>query len=361
MKKILAILLALMLVLVNVAALAEIPDPDAGETPVEETPEVTPAEGNKVVSVDPTKLTIEKVITIEDTTTENSQTPADELKFTVTPSEDFTTAEIPEGKTGADYPVKIEGGKINAGDTTTTLTFTLPHYDVVGIYNYDITEEHKNFAGMTYAENLKLKITVITGENGDPEPAGIAIRQDDEKVTEIENKYAAGDLKVTKTVDGNLGDLTKEFPITITFEVEDKDQEIGSIITYVIKNEDGTAVGDTQTAEGLEIKVNLKSGQYVEVYNIPEGVNYTVVEDDDITHAAAADTDPTDPNSYLVEGEVTENTAIVAAEMKEETITNTKGMEPDTGIELETLPYVLLMVLAIVGFAMMNTRKREDY
>ena len=43
------------------------------------------------------------------------------------------------------------------------------------------------------------------------------------------------------------------------------------------------------------------------------------------------------------------------------TITNTKDIIPDTGITLETLPYVLLMALAMMGLVALKLRKREEY
>jgi hypothetical protein len=371
MKKFLALLLAMMLVLVNVAALAsgDVDPAVEPETPTEEGGEtgatgdnLTPYIEEADVSIDAaaTTYTIPKVINVRDAENyKNGQTPAQTIKFTQK-GDVTTTAEIGDTAKSA-LAVSFTDAVYAAGETTKDLTLTLPTYPAPGVYEYEIEETPvSNFEGMTYGEILKLKVTVITDTDeksktfGQLIVGGIAIRQNDTKVDEIENEYAAGDLKVTKTVTGNLGDKEKKFPITISFE---STRDVGSIVTYTGPDGNGTI---TFTNKKAELKVNLADSESVTIKNLPEGVTYTVIEDNTIEHLTDPKAKPDNPNAYEVKDQIDTATAIEAAKETSKTITNNKEMDIDTGIVLDTLPYVLLMMLAMVGF-MMTARKREEY
>jgi len=375
MKKFLAILLAMMLVLVNVAALAtgDVEEPttpgtteggeieggenEGGETTTNSLKPYLPTEDQKP-SIDPTKetYTIVKKINIRDEFTDAS-TPAD-TAFAFEVKNGTTTATMPDGSaidmTKLELP-QIANTAVEAGTTSVTLTLTLPEYPNIGIYEYDIIEKSSDFAGMTYAkeDDLKLKITVIQGKEGF-EVAGIAIRQEGVKVAELENEYAAGNLKVTKTVSGQLGDLTKKFPIKIELEA---DRNVGSISTYTYNDTEMTVNwngGKTATVE-----VELASGESIEIKNLPEGVTYKVTEGEAIKRIEDATEQDTNPQAYKVGGEVKDATDITVSDTAKVEITNEKDLVIDTGIELETLPFVLLMGIALVG--VMALRRREDY
>ena len=387
MKKLLAILLALMLVMVSVAALATDPIDDGGDTntPAGDTGNgdntgdtaggtgtgsATNGQGDLSDYVDEaevsiaapaTSYTIPKAIKIRGSA--DASVPAD-AAFSFTVGNVSTTAKKSNGESfgPTELPVSITNATIAEGQTDAIdLTLTLPTYPVPGVFEYEITENSSNFAGMTYAEGLKLKVTVIYNTTSKQlEVAGIAIRQtvdgDAIKTDEIENEYAAGNMTVKKTVAGNFGDRNKKFPITITFTA---DRNVGSISTYTYNGTEKTVAwngGKTATVE-----IELADGESVEIKNLPEGVTYTVEEgvtDDNRLTDSKEKFD--NPEAYKVAGEVEDVDLDVAGDNEVE-ITNTKDIEPDTGIVLDSLPYVLLMVLAAAGFAMMNARKREDY
>ena len=348
MKKLLAILLALMMVLVSVAALA-----DENDSKKEDTTPVVSVDATKVntagVPTEKADVTIRKVITPG---RETDTHPALTLKFTVGTGigtlSTVTTAPA----------VEIPDLSIAEGAGSADLTIKLPSYSAVGVYTYPITEEATNIAGMTEAQNLELKITVIqNGEN--LQVAGIALRQDNVKVDKITNLYKAGTLTVTKTVAGNMGDRTKAFPITITLTAP-TGKTVASTVTYAIG--EGTASNATFNEDGVAtIKVNLKHGETVTINNIPEGVTYTAVEDTTIKHLTAADEEQTNANAYLVEGEVTNATSITANVVTAKTIKNTKTIDVDTGVTLDSTVYMLIMALALAGIVVLKIRRREDY
>jgi len=373
MKKFLAILLAMMLALVSVAALAE-----GGNTETTTgTETTTPTEGgeNKVVSIDPAKaasaaanptkevtVTIPKVIT---SVVKEDVYDAADVHPEVTLNFDEITCTKVELSTITD-PTKAPQVTINAltikeGDGEGDLEINLPSYAVVGVYTYSITENATNIAGMTEAADLELKVTVIQNtKNGNLEIGGIAVRQEGDKVTEIENGYKSGRLKVTKLVDGNMGDRTKEFPITITL-VAPEGKTVESTVTYQINGE-GEATTVAFSGNKAEVKVNLAHEDYVEIANIPEGVTYYFVEDAAIKHLDVETAEPDNKEAYKVEGEIQEGDkeTIAIAALTEKEIMNTKEVIPDTGITLESMPYVLMMALSLAGFVVLKLRKREE-
>jgi hypothetical protein len=368
MKKLIALLLALMMVLVCTAALAE-----GGN---ENNP---PAAGNgnggtdsdtttKVVSVDPATAStaagtptnevtvkIKKSISAGDDDVYNKadRHPAVTLKFTaVQKSVELSTETTAPQVTFNDLTI---GEDADYGE----LEINLPSYKAVGIYTYTVTETATGYAGMTEATNLELKVTVIQNTTtGNLEIGGIAVRQDNVKTDEIENIYKSGRVKVTKDVEGNMGDRTKAFPITITLNAP-TDKTVASTVTYKVNGGDATAV--TFTNGKAEVKVNLKHNDSVEIFNIPEGVTYTVVEDAAIKHVDSATDEQTNVNAYKVEGEVKDAATIAVGQRIEYVITNTKTINVDTGVALDFVPYVLIMALVLAGVALRIYRRRKEY
>ena len=363
MKKFLAILLAMTLVMVSVAALAT----EGGTTGGGETPAAGGESTTKKTSIDPATASgaagnptkpvtvmIKKSIaaTPDDVWQQEDRHPEVTLKFTA----EQKSVELSTETTAPE--VTFDDLTIVENSSEGNLKINLPSYKAVGIYTYTVTEEATGYAGMHEAANLELKVTVIQNvETGDLEIAGIAVRQDDVKTDDIENVYKSGRVKVTKIVDGNMGDRTKEFPITITLNAPEG-KTVASTVTYKVNNGDASTV--TFTGGKGEVKVNLKHNDSVEIFNIPEGVTYTVVEDDAIKHVESSTEEQTNVNAYKVDGEV-ELTTIKIADRADYEITNTKDVEIDTGITLETLPYVLMMALAMMGLVALKLRKREEY
>ena len=382
MKKLIALLLALMLALVCVSALAADDDTPTGTTPateggeggeggennpggdaenndnVTEGTELTKYIDAKDISISPTEattVTLPKRINVEAYESTGAH-PALDLKFTV-------TAESVELSTVAlkDAPaVSISDTSIAEDAKTVDLTVNLPAYSAVGIYTYTVTETPTKIAGIVEATNMKLKITVIQDvENNKLVIGGIAFRQEDIKTDEMDNLYKAGSLKVTKTVDGNMGDRTKEFPIIITLTAP-TGKTVASTVTYKV-NGTGSAATVNWNDDGIgTVEVNLKHDDYVQIDNIPDGVTYTVVEGEAIKHLNAENEEQDNVNAYLVGGEV-ENKGIVAKELTEETISNKKEIKIDTGVALDFVPYMLIMALALVGFVALKVRRREEY
>lgn len=236
-----------------------------------------------------------------------------------------------------------------AGDATKgtqTITIKLPDYNAVGIYTYTFTETDGGTAGVTYRSNpITLKVTVIeqggkvrvaavhTEEAGAPAKSGT-----------FDNTYSAGSLDVKKNVTGNMGDHEKEFTVKVTFTAPTGDT-VREAITYV----DGTETKTIAAGEGWtgskEVEITLKHEETVTFTNIPYGVTYTVAENDYTSDGYDA--------AQYDNAEGTINVASVST-----TITNNKGGTVDTGIAMDSMPYILLLAVAFVGLFVFFSKKR---
>lgn len=163
---------------------------------------------------------------------------------------------------------------------------------------------------------------------------------------------ASANLTVSKTVTGKLGDTNKAFTFTIT-------------------KADGTAANITDTnieiSEADRAKVEwkgngqftLKDGASIIFKNLPSG-QYKVVEEDysgekyETSWQIGTDGVVHEKNS----------TATVTIGTTEQTVhfTNHRTLEPDLGVLLDTLPYIVILAVVAGGVALLMLRKhrKED-
>ena len=90
----------------------------------------------------------------------------------------------------------------------------------------------------------------------------------------------------------------------------------------------------------------LTHNQSVEFDNLPAGVTYTVSETADTNYTTTQTGD---------------SGTIASAFLSDAQFTNYRNIEIDTGVSLETTAYMLIMALAMAGFAMMVIRRRKEY
>lgn len=163
---------------------------------------------------------------------------------------------------------------------------------------------------------------------------------------------ASANLTVTKTVTGKLGDTNKAFTFTITkadgtsANITDANVEISE--------------ADSAKVEWLRNgKFTLKDRASIIFKNLPSG-EYKVIEED--YSGEKYDT------SWQIgtDGEVYEknSTATVTIGTTEQTVhfTNHRTLEPDLGVLLDTLPYIVILAVVAGGVALLMLRKhrKED-
>lgn len=114
--------------------------------------------------------------------------------------------------TGAEF----EKGAATVDGVTKKITVALPTYTNVGVYEYTLKEVAGTTAGVIYHPGtIKLVVTVVNGDNGNLRIAGVHTETGNNvKSDTITNTYSANTLKVSKKVEGNLGDKSKYFKFT---------------------------------------------------------------------------------------------------------------------------------------------------
>lgn len=286
-----------------------------------------------ISSVSDKKMTyhLDGLIVLHDTTHINVQFKVQDVgKDTFALVRDYGGAfTVPEGSTSISLNAIARPDVIGEGQTEATCpkTKTTPDgtvYTFVGWYtNQDCTEGSK----FDFDEDT--------------------IKED----TTFYAKYvpASANLTVSKTVTGKLGDTNKAFTFTIT-------------------KADGTAANITDTnieiSEADRAKVEwkgngqftLKDGASIIFKNLPSG-EYKVIEED--YSGEKYDT------SWQIgtDGEVYEKnrTATVTIGTTEQTVhfTNHRTLEPDLGVLLDTLPYIVILAVVAGGVALLMLRKRR--
>ena len=298
---------------------------------------------------------------------------------TAAPVEDLSfEVEFISGVTGG-YEGELTIGDANVFTTDGTdemaIALNFPTFSKVGVYKWTITVAAGSTQGVEYDEDPITVVVTITNKEGSTEDATtddleatVAIHKSaadatsqDNKLGEgdsaFENTYGQGQLTITKQVTGNLASNEKLFTIHVTFTAEDE-SEVGSDITYTV------AGGEEQTLsfDGTEATtdIQLSSTQSATFTNIPAGVTYVVEED--ASHLEGAASPETTEEGYTVdynagdanEGTIEKDTPVTVV------ITNTKETTPDTGISLDSLPYVLIVAVVLAASVVMVVTKRRS-
>lgn len=199
----------------------------------------------------------------------------------------------------------------------------------------------------------------------------------------FKNKYGDGNiqnLKLSKTVHGALGNLSKDFTFKIKFTKANdlknntdtglyKGPQVTDLSnTATIK--DGTTNIDKNAYLELdkEYTVTLQHGDSLDLSNLPAGIKYEIYEDKSrVENGAVVVT--VDEVKYTVTVtnmafDTTENTKIKDA-ISDEDVTvafqNTNPDSPDMGVVLDNAPYIaMLAIVAIGGVALMLNKRRRD-
>lgn len=290
-------------------------------------------------------------------------TPTLKKVYTITGGNTFP-AETVEFEVAA-ASTNPDGSLLTVADLTVTaaeneLEITLPEYTKVGQYIYTITEKAGNTTGVTYSEeSVTVGVLVAYGENQQlTTQLYLAPPADGSEKNDIfTNTYELGELKVTKEVTGNLGSHDAQFDVTVTFTSANP---VLSAVTCVDLNETTTLTfTESNGTYSAVANITVKHGETVTFSNIPAGVAYKVEEaakhgvgNDGFNPNSAIDTD------YTVT--YTNQEGTITANGMNATITNNKEIVVETGIALDSIPYVVMLTVAILGMAALVGKKRYE-
>lgn len=199
----------------------------------------------------------------------------------------------------------------------------------------------------------------------------------------FKNKYGDGNiqnLKLSKTVHGALGNLSKDFTFKIKFTKADalqnntdtglyKGPQVAELSTTATIKDGTTDIAKSAYLElDKEYTVTLRHNDSLNLSNLPAGIKYEIYEDGSQAEAGAVvvtvdnvkytvtvtDTAFDTTEATKIKGTVN-NTDVTAA------FQNTNPDSPDMGVILDNAPYIaLLAIVAIGGVALMLNKRRRD-
>ena len=119
--------------------------------------------------------------------------------------------------------------------------------------------------------------------------------------------------------------------------------------SYEFGNANGALLND-----GTDGKFTLKDGASIIFKNLPSG-QYKVVEDNYSGEKYET--------SYVVDSGTStdgqEATVTIGTDAKQIDFTNHRTLEPDLGVLLDTLPYIVILAVVAGGVALLMLRKRR--
>lgn len=355
MKKLIALLLATMLLFLGAMALAE------GGTTYD-------ANDQNTWRTEPTSFTFAKNYVKDSTVTTKEAAavfPAEPLTFTVAKA---------AGSTNPDDTM-ITVGKANEANASNTYTIQavdgeipvyVPSYSKAGKYEYTITEVPGSAQGVSRYDSTSINVAVLVSFDYDHSrlavQAGVeGANADAVKMDKLYNQYDVGGLEVSKAVEGNLGDRTVAFDIDVTFKTE-AGKTVYSDITYSGGTDEVTQTIAKDWTGEKTVTVHLKHGDSVAFTNIPAGVTYTVVEQ--AKHAETRLNDPAKGYTAAYKNTDNQDTTSGSGKIGKDdadtvAITNTKSTGINTGITLDSLPYIIALAVVAVGVALFLARRRH--
>lgn len=199
----------------------------------------------------------------------------------------------------------------------------------------------------------------------------------------FKNKYGDGNiqnLKLSKTVHGALGNLSKDFTFKIKFTKADalqnntdtglyKGPQVAELSSTATIKDGTTDIAKSAYLElDKEYTVTLRHNDSLNLSNLPAGIKYEIYEDGSQVEAGAVvvtvdnvkytvtvtDTAFDTTETTKIKGTVN-NTDVTAA------FQNTNPDSPDMGVVLDNAPYIaMLAIVAIGGVALMLNKRRRD-
>lgn len=282
-----------------------------------------------------------------------------------------------------------------------SVVVTLPTYTEIGDYWYKVSESVRDengdthdVAGVTHdpnnyylhvqvvkvkdADNNETLSRLVTLHKPDPDNQDTYINA---KTNGVTNIYGNGQIIIKKVVNGNIADDNRPFNVDV---VMTSDAPVSSDITYKFFNKANAQVGDPVEIEHTEWKfengaytlsktIEITANTRVEFYNVPYGVEYTVMEED-YSSSFKVPTYNINTENMNEQGDTIVGSHSAVWKEKyvkgtisdlEDTITiiNTTDATIDVGVIIDNMPYIAIMIFAVgavVVFVAVRHRKKKD-
>lgn len=300
-----------------------------------------------------TSLTVTKTATkdgVEDTT--------EEFDFTLTLGEKSLGATWTKGTDhgtveGTSHEFTLKGGE--------SITFS-----GISVEDTNVKVTEDNYSAQHYTTTIKVNDQLVNEAAISADT--LKRNQEAGTVTTVEftNAYTTPKLPsmtIKKVVTGAFGERTKEFNFSVKLENTTNPTLLNGV----------TVSGAVTNKDNLD-SFKLKHGKQVTLENIPIGTTITITETDADEYKTKA-TDHGESKDRIFVYEVVkgkDGNAVLKAKnsilgleldrtVKDNAITVTNDFDgnPDTGVLLDTLPYLILLAVAVAGGVLVVVRKRK--
>lgn len=319
--------------------------------------------------------------TAETTFSEIEKTYNSENKVVVNETLSFTSTASTSNPDGGTANLTVAALTVSSL-TPGKLNVTIPSLSAAGTYEWTIKETAGKTAGVTYSSDevhvivlveydnalkaLKIAKTTsyikgVAGEDDNGEPTVI-------KKKTFENKFNSGSFTVAKDVIGNMANMNDEFEISVTLT---STNPIGTNVTLA-----GTTVAPSQWTTNYETdKTTVKNYTYTSTLtyseiagektftDIPTGVTVTVNENtnDEKMNGYTQNgiyLGDYNVNDTTVSGEKFTFLTVEDSTSAKITVVNQKTSTIETGVSMDSIPYVVLLTVACLGLVVLFTKKR---
>lgn len=233
----------------------------------------------------------------------------------------------------------------NFGETPATVEITLANNATVTILDYGNAElglpTRPGYEFLGWSEDPEAKETDKLYKAGDQ----IIVDETDAAAKNILYaiwKQSTVTLKITKTVTGNFGDKSKAFQFSMQVD--------GGNSFELIVN--GTALAQGSQSD---YTFSLKDGENIVIEGMPVGKKIVLAETNAEQYTVSFNDTVETNRNYVNEKGLKENTTI--------NVTNHCNVSPDTGVFVDSLPYILI-IACVAGvaalFLIRRRKKRED-
>lgn len=256
-----------------------------------------------------------------------------------------------------------DGDSSGSADGSTTLDKLVNEFEFTapGQYYFTLSEVKGSNPNVDYSKDTyQVRVDVVWATNEDGSPS---------KTTEIDGMYVFKDGNKAESVTFTNGSTASDDPLTISKKVAGTAANTDDSFTFkitlgsgvegtynVVKN--GDSIATLSADNNYSVDITLKHDENVTIPGLPVGVEYTVSE----TETNYTETYSIN-NASAVEGLTAKGT--IADTGNTVAFTNEKGFMPQTGITMNTLPFVGVGVAAAAGaVTLVISRKRragEDF
>lgn len=195
-------------------------------------------------------------------------------------------------------------------------------------------------------------------------------------------KKATSNVTITKQVTGLLGDTNKEFAFNVSITQNNAactgvtakkgDQTVSDLTNFTLKHNETVTLENVPIGATITVKESAP-GEHYTVYSTGYSDGQNGGRDVTFTYgavantAAASDADEADlmllsmdeDTAVDADGDAVAYDSGIEVDNNQIIVTNHCGLLPDTGVLLDTLPYIVILAVVAGGVALLMLRKRR--